>query len=125
MLVLDCSNSLGNDFISVQNAAKNFIDVLSSNSGISAPFAPTGVTATALSSNSIKVSWNAVPRATSYDIYYEKGNSTTKTYIGNTSSTVYTHTGLQTNTTYYYYIKAVNRIGSSDYSIFGTAKTMY
>jgi len=78
--------------------------------------APTGVTATAQSSSSISVSWNSVSGATSYDVYYEIGTSTTKNLAGNTSNTSYTHSGLTASTTYYYYIKAKNSDGSSDYS---------
>jgi fibronectin type 3 domain-containing protein len=82
----------------------------------SVPSAPTGVTATAQSSSSISVSWDQVSGATSYEVYYEIGSSTTKNLAGTVSGTSYTHTGLQASTTYYYYIKAVNSAGSSDYS---------
>jgi hypothetical protein len=40
------------------------------------PSVPTGVSATAQSSSSISVSWSSVSGATSYDVYYEIGNST-------------------------------------------------
>jgi hypothetical protein len=56
-------------------------------------------------------------------VYYEIGSSSTKNYAGNTSSTTYTHTGLQASTTYYYYIKAVNNAGSSSYSSYASATT--
>ncbi|GHT39099.1 hypothetical protein AGMMS49965_04210 [Bacteroidia bacterium] len=36
MLVLDCSSSLGNDFIKMQTSANNFLDILSNNSGTTA-----------------------------------------------------------------------------------------
>lgn len=80
------------------------------------PSAPTGVTATAQSANSINVSWNAVSGATSYEVWYEIGWSTDKNQAGSVSSTNYTHTGLQANTTYWYYVKAVNSAGASGYS---------
>ena len=87
------------------------------------PSAPTGVTATALSSSSISVSWTAVSGAASYDVYYEVGSSLTRILAGNTTSTSYTHTGLQPSTTYYYYIKAKNSAGESGYSTLRSATT--
>jgi cellulose 1,4-beta-cellobiosidase len=91
--------------------------------GTSVPIAPTGVTATALSSSSISVSWNSVSGATSYDVYYEIGSSSTKNFAGNTTNTSYTHSGLTASTTYYYYIKAKNSVGESGYSSFDSATT--
>ena len=87
------------------------------------PGAPTGVTATALSSSSISVTWNAVSGADSYKVYYEKGSSDDKILAGTANGTSYTHTGLDANTTYYYYIKAVNSAGESGYSSASSAKT--
>jgi predicted phage tail protein len=78
------------------------------------PSAPTGVTATVLSSTSIRVSWNPVPGAASYEIYYYRGSSySSMTYAGTTSSTVYEHTGLSPGYNYSYYVRAVNSVGSS------------
>jgi predicted phage tail protein len=88
------------------------------------PSPPTGVTANAQSSSSIRVSWQPVSNATSYEVYYEIGNSTNKIYAGTTSSTSYTHSGLQANTTYYYCIKSVNSSGSSNYSSYASATTI-
>jgi fibronectin type 3 domain-containing protein len=92
-----------------------------SRTALSVPPAPTGVTAVAQSSSSIRVSWNAVSGATSYKVYYTTASSTT-----NLADTVtgmpYTHTGLQAGTTYVYYIAAVNSAGtqSVDY-LYATA----
>jgi len=84
--------------------------------GGTAPSSPTGVTAIATSSSSISVSWNSVTGATSYDVYYEVGSSSTKNFASNVTGISYTHTGLTASTTYYYYIKARNSAGESDYS---------
>ena len=73
--------------------------------------APTGVTATALSTSSISLSWNTVSGAVSYKVYYEIGSSTTKNLAGTVAGTSYTHTGLQEGVTYCYYITAVNSDG--------------
>ena len=91
--------------------------------GTNVPSTPTGVTATTLSSSSISVSWNSVSGATSYDVYYEIGSSSTKNFAGNTTNTSYTHSGLTASTTYYYYIKAKNSAGESGYSSFDSATT--
>jgi hypothetical protein len=56
-------------------------------------------------------------------VYYEIGSSTTKNLAGTVTSGSYTHTGLQSSTTYYYYIKAVNSAGESDYSSYTRATT--
>jgi hypothetical protein len=76
----------------------------SNGGGYSVPSAPSSVTATALSSSSIRISWSSVSNADGYEIRYEVGNSTEKNYLTTVSSTSYTHTGLLPNTTYYYYI---------------------
>ena len=65
------------------------------------PSTPTGLTATAVSSSQINLSWNAVAGVTGYDIYYCDG-----TYIGFTSNTTYSHTGRAASTTYSYKISA-------------------
>ncbi|MDR0415226.1 MAG: fibronectin type III domain-containing protein [Prevotellaceae bacterium] len=91
--------------------------------GGSAPSAPTGVTASATSSSSISVSWRSVSGATSYEVYYEVGSSSTKQLAGAVSGTSYTHTGLSAGITYYYYIKSVNNAGSSVYSSNASATT--
>ncbi|MDR1220584.1 MAG: fibronectin type III domain-containing protein [Treponema sp.] len=95
----------------------------SSSSGNTAPSAPTGVSATAQSSSSVSVSWNAVSGATSYKVYYEIGSSSAKNLAATVYSESYTHNGLSAGTTYYYYIKAVNSYGESDYSQFDYATT--
>ncbi|MFN8297264.1 MAG: hypothetical protein U0T69_13790 [Chitinophagales bacterium] len=65
------------------------------------PSTPTGLTATAVSSSQINLSWNAVVGAIGYDIFYCDG-----TYIGYTANTSYSHTGRAASTTYAYKISA-------------------
>jgi fibronectin type 3 domain-containing protein len=113
------------DYSDVANHSGNPCTVCGYNSsgGGSTPSVPTGVSATAQSSSSIRITWNSVSGATSYDVYYEVGSSSTKNFAGNTSSTSYTHTGLTASTTYNYYIKAKNSSGESGYSSFASART--
>jgi fibronectin type 3 domain-containing protein len=86
------------------------------------PATPTNVRAVAVSSSSISVTWNTVSGATSYDVFYETG-SMPITKLVTVTVTSYTHTGLQPNTTYHYYIAAKNDAGTSDYSSRTTAVT--
>jgi len=65
------------------------------------PAKPAGLTAIAVSSSQINLSWNAVAGAIGYDISYCDG-----TYIGFTSSTSYSHTGRVENMDYSYKVQA-------------------
>jgi len=86
---------------------------------------PNGVTATAQSSSSIKISWNPVNGATSYKLYYGTSSSSiTILASGTVAGTTYTHTGLQANTIYYYRVVASNSSGESGYSTSASARTL-
>lgn len=61
---------------------------------------PTGLSATP-AENSVKLKWNAVTNATSYQVY--NGS----TYVGSASSTTFTHNGTVPGTTYNYKLVAV------------------
>ena len=101
----------------------------SSGGGTSLPSAPTGVTATTISSSSISVSWNAVTGATSYKVYYKiytSGSSTDTsglTLFNSTSNTSITVTGLSPSTFYIFYVRATNSAGDSNYSMWDYAQT--
>ena len=112
-------------FIKARNSAgsSDFSSAASSNTGLSVPQAPTGVTANTQSSNSILITWNPVSGATAYDVYCETGSSTNRLLIGNPAGSSFTHSGLVPNTTYRYYIKAKNSAGFSDFSSVASAKT--
>jgi len=81
-----------------------------------APDAPTGLSALA-GSGEVTLSWTAVTGADSYKIFYNttggvKDSDASIDVEGGTTAT-YTHTGLQSLTTYYYRIAAVNTGGQS------------
>lgn len=77
------------------------------------PSAPTGVSATVIGSQ-VKISWNSVSNATSYEVLWsETGNSYTYS-IGTTSNTYIYDTGPYENN--YYKVKAKNSYGESSLS---------
>jgi hypothetical protein len=85
------------------------------------PAAPTGLTATAVSSSTINLSWSAVTRATRYEVY--EWNGTVPLLIGSTTSTSYGIPRLQPNATYYFEVAAVNSAGTGNASAWAQALT--
>ncbi|MDE5613817.1 MAG: fibronectin type III domain-containing protein [Treponemataceae bacterium] len=86
--------------------------------------APTGLTATAASSSSIKLSWNSVSGATEYQIYCSEYSYTSSaSLLGSRTLTSITITGLEANTKYYFWVKATNGTTTSDYSSYDYATT--
>jgi hypothetical protein len=89
-------------------------------SALSAPTAPSGLTAAAASSSQINLSWTASSGSpTSYDIY----RNNTKVATISATTTSFGDTGLTANTAYSYYLKATNSVGSSPASNTATATT--
>jgi hypothetical protein len=87
---------------------------------IEPPATPTNVIAIPESKNSIKITWDVVDRATLYEIYqiiYDRlGGTYSK--IGTATTSAYIHSNLDEGLykQYEYSIKAVNAMGSSQYS---------
>lgn len=81
--------------------------------------APTGVRAKAASTNSLDIQWDAVPRATAYEVYVGKA------YAGTTSDTKLTLNGLAADTSYVVQVLAIEQQGSvlSEVSAFSSAIT--
>jgi len=88
------------------------------------PPAPSGLTATAVSSSQIDLSWTASSGATSYNVKRAtvSGGPYTTVATGLTA-TSYSDTGLAASTTYYYVVSAVNSAGESDNSTEASATT--
>ena len=105
------------------NGTTNSDDNSGSTGGTSVPGTPTGVSASAQSSSSIKVSWNSVSGANGYIVYRSSSASGTFTNIGTTTTASYTNTGLTTGTTYYYRVSAYNSVGESSKSTTVSAAT--
>ena len=92
---------------------------------LSPPDAPTGLTATPVSSIQINLSWNAVPSATGYNIkrsLTDGGPYTTIAY--SVTGTNYCDYGLTPETSYYYVVSAVNSGGESTNSAQAIATTL-
>jgi hypothetical protein len=90
------------------------------------PTAAAGLSASALSSSSISLSWTAATGATGYNIYRGTsagGESATPVNGVPVVGTTFTDTGLAESTAYYYVVKAVNAGGSSAASNEATATT--
>jgi len=100
----------------------------------SAPTAPTGLTTTLLTSNSIRITWDAVSGATSYEIWYCKllsndrtisFNESTAIMAGTSATNSYTHSNLASSTKYIYKVKAVNSSGTSAFGTVSSSGSSY
>ena len=85
--------------------------------GGGAPPTPTGLTATAVSSSQINLSWTASTGATSYIVL--RGGSS----VGTPSGTTFSNTGLTASTSYTYTVEAVSAGGTSAASSPASATT--
>jgi len=98
---------------------------------LTAPSAPTGLTATATGHTTIYLSWTAPTGTggtviTGYTIEVsEDTGSTWKVLVNNTGSkvTVYSHTGLEASTTRHYRVSAINSSGTGSSSNIDSATT--
>lgn len=83
------------------------------------PEAPSGLIA-ASGNSQVKVSWDAEPAATFYNIYWSDTSGVTKTVgtkISGITTTSYTHTNLANGTNYFYVVTSGNNYGESIESI--------
>ncbi len=78
------------------------------------PAAPTGVTATAVSTSQINLSWTASAGATSYNILRSTTSGGPYTQVGTSATTSFSNTGLTCNTAYYYVVQAVGACASGN-----------
>ncbi len=93
---------------------------------ISPPSAPSGLTATAISSSQINLSWTDVANETGFKIERKTGAGGTYSQIATVGTGVvtYNNTGLTVNTTYFYRVRATNAGGDSPYSSEASATTL-
>ena len=82
-----------------------------------APSAPGNLTATALKGKKISLTWTASSDGSGsgiaqYEIYRATSSSGPFARIAGTTQTTYTNSGLTQNTTYWYYVRAIDRAGN-------------
>ena len=103
---------------STQSAAVNVIV------NVALPVAATGLSATAVSTSQINLSWAASSGAASYNVKRSPISGGPYTTISTgVSGTTYNNAGLPAQTTYYYVVSAVNSAGESANSAQATATT--
>ncbi len=84
-----------------------------------APYAASGLIATLSNNTNVNLSWTAGSGATSYSLYRAAesgGESSIAPFITGITGTSYTDTNLNSGTTYYYQVVAVNGSGPSGFS---------
>jgi hypothetical protein len=89
-----------------------------------APYPASSVTATA-GTGQITLSWTTGSGATSYDLFRaaESGNEGTNPVVTGITGASYTDTGLNSGTTYYYHVAAVNSSGWAGFAPEASATT--
>ncbi|MGC7869924.1 cell wall-binding repeat-containing protein [Desulfosporosinus sp. SYSU MS00001] len=87
--------------------------------------APTNVSAIALASNQVYLSWATVSNATYYTVYRSTSLTGTYTIVGAPATSIYTDSTVSTLTTYYYKVVAIGSSGSSSDSAIVTVTTTY
>jgi chitodextrinase len=116
-------------YVTVTDNAKASGIEITSNGSCSAPTTPSGLTATAVSSSQINLSWTA--STSSCSVSYSIFRSTTSGFTpsssnqvaNNVAGTSFSNTGLTPRTTYFYLVEAVNSGGTSAASNQASATT--
>ena len=83
-----------------------------------APYAASGLTATVSNNTNVVLLWTAGSGATSYNLYRaaESGGESANPVVTGITGTSYTDTNLNSGTTYYYQVVAVNGSGPAGFS---------
>jgi fibronectin type 3 domain-containing protein len=87
------------------------------------PAAPTGLTASGVSSSQINLSWTASSGATSYTVSRSTTSGGPYSSVGTATTTTFSNTGLAASTTYYYVVSASNGTCASGNSAQASAAT--
>lgn len=83
-----------------------------------APSAPTSLSASdGQYATMIRVTWSPVPAATSYEVWRsEKNSPATARHVATVQETTYENTTVESCKAYFYWVKAINSAGTSNYS---------
>jgi hypothetical protein len=82
---------------------------------------PASVKAASTGYNSVKISWNLISGASGYEVYRAASTTGSYTKVSTTTATSYNNTGLTTNSTYYYKVRAYKTVGTTKvYSSYST-----
>jgi hypothetical protein len=122
LVLVGCDTGTGGDGTGTENTGDN--DNNTGDGTTKIPSAPTGVRVERTGPTGIRLTWDTVSGATSYNVYYTTGSSSLKNLRGTTGSPGYNITGLEPNTGYTCYITAANSAGESGYSSPVYAKTL-
>jgi fibronectin type 3 domain-containing protein len=93
-------------------------------SALTAPAAPTGVSATGVSTSQINLSWTATTGAAGYTVQRSTTSGGPYSTVGSPATASFSDTGLTVGTTYYYVVEAVNASGTSAASTQVSATTV-
>ena len=108
---LTSKNSAGESGYSNVVYCKNSKGTGSGGGGGSIPAAPTGVTAVQ-NGSSINLTWNSVPNAASYNVYWGRTSAGSTNWLGNPSANSYIDNGALSGDNYYW-VTAINNAGES------------
>src|SRR5882724_4655346 len=120
------SVNMNNGSITLTVAPQELISLRSASTGGTIPAAPSGLTATAVSSSQINLSWtDNSNNETGFNIQRKTGAGGTYGQIASVGAnvTTYNNMGLSANTTYYYQVDATNASGTSAWSNEASATT--
>jgi fibronectin type 3 domain-containing protein len=113
--------------VAADNASPYSNEASATTPALDVPTAPNNLTATAVSTSEIDLEWvDRSDNETGFKIERRKGTSGTFTQIDTVDADVesYNDTGLLSDTTYQYRVRAFNSDGNSDYSNVATATTL-
>lgn len=77
------------------------------------PAAPTGLTASGITTSETTLSWTAVSGATGYKVFRATPNDSNYVQVATVSTNSYKNTGLTAATAYWYFVRAYNSYGTS------------